>query len=186
MTNLSDETLVERVAGGDRDAMRSLYARHATRVFRFLVRLVRDAAAAEDLMSDVFFDVWQQAARFEGRSSVTTWMLGIARFKALSALRRRPHEPLGPDTAEAIADEADTPEILLQKVGKAAVIRRCLDALSPEHREVIDLVYYHERSVDEVAEIVGVPAGTVKTRLFHARRRLSEQLSALGIDRGWP
>lgn len=186
MTSLADEALVVRIARGETAAMQSLYARHATRVFRFLVRLVRDATAAEDLMSDVFFDVWQQAGRFEGRSSVTTWILGIARFKALSHLRRRPHESLEPDTAEAIEDEADTPEILLQKVGKAAVIRRCLAALSTDHREVIDLVYYHERSVDEVAEIIGVPAGTVKTRLFHARKRLSEQLSALGIDRGWP
>jgi len=186
VTGASDEALVARIAQGDAAAMQSLYGRHSTRVFHFLVRLVRDATAAEDLMSDVFFDVWQQAGRFEGRSSITTWMLGIARFKALSHLRRRPHQSLEPDTAEAIEDEADTPEILLQKVGKAAVIRRCLAALSPEHAEVIDLVYYHERSVEEVAEIVGVPAGTVKTRLFHARKRLSDQLTALGIDRGWP
>ncbi|GEO98663.1 sigma-70 family RNA polymerase sigma factor [Methylobacterium haplocladii] len=186
MTGASDEALVMRVAGGDAVAMQGLYARHSTRVFRFLVRLVRDATQAEDLMSDVFFDVWQQAARFEGRSSVSTWMLSIARFKALSHLRKRPHHALEPETAEAIADEADTPEILLQKVGKAEVIRRCLADLSLEHREVIDLVYYHERSVDEVAEIVGVPTGTVKTRLFHARKRLSDKLTELGIDRGWP
>ncbi|MCE4222370.1 sigma-70 family RNA polymerase sigma factor [Methylobacterium sp. C25] len=186
MTNASDEALVMRIAGGNALAMQSLYARHSTRVYRFLVRLVRDATQAEDLMSDVFFDVWQQAARFEGRSSVTTWMLGIARFKALSHLRKRQHAALEPEFAEAIEDEADTPEILLQKVGKAEVIRRCLAVLSTEHREVIDLVYYHERSVEEVAEITGVPAGTVKTRLFHARKRLSEQLTAMGIDRGWP
>ena len=186
MTNASDEALVARIASGDTLAMQSLYARHSTRVYRFLVRLVRDPTSAEDLMSDVFFDVWQQAARFEGRSSVTTWMLSIARFKALSQLRKRPHESLEPEAAEAIEDEADTPEILLQKVGKAEAIRRCLAGLSTEHREVIDLVYYHERSVEEVAEIVGVPAGTVKTRLFHARKRLSEQLTTMGIDRGWP
>lgn len=186
MTETSDEALLARIATGDRLAMQGLYARHATRVFRFLLRLVRDRAAAEDLMSDVFFDVWKQAARFEGRSSATTWMLSIARFKALSHLRKRPHESLEDETADAIEDEADTPEILLQKVGKAEAIRRCLATLSREHREVIDLVYYHERSVDEVAEIVGAPAGTVKTRLFHARKRLSEKLTEMGIDRGWP
>ena len=144
----SDEALVARIAAGETLAMQALYARHATRVYRFLVRLVRDPTTAEDLMSDVFFDVWQQASRYEGRASVTTWMLSIARFKALSHLRRRPHAALEPEVAEAIEDEADTPEVLLQKVGKADVIRRCLATLSREHREVIDLVYYHERSVE--------------------------------------
>ncbi|GBU16281.1 MULTISPECIES: sigma-70 family RNA polymerase sigma factor [Methylobacterium] len=186
MTDGSDEALVARIAGGDGLAMQALYGRHATRLYRFLVRLVRDPTHAEDLMSEVFLDVWRQAARYEGRASVTTWMLSIARFKALSHLRRRPQDSLEPEAAEAIEDEADTPEILLQKVGKAEAIRRCLATLSAEHREVVDLVYYHERSVEEVAEIVGIPAGTVKTRLFHARKRLSEQLSARGIDRGWP
>ena len=87
---------------------------------------------------------------------------------------------------EAIEDEADTPEVTAQKLSKAEALRRCLADLSPEHREVIDLVYYHERSVDEVSEILGIPEGTVKTRMFHARKRLSEILKAAGIDRGWP
>ncbi|WP_336485883.1 sigma-70 family RNA polymerase sigma factor [Methylobacterium nigriterrae] len=186
MSAASDAELIVRIAGGDRLAMQGLYARHATAVFRFLVRLLRDASLAEDLMSDVFFDVWQQAGRYEGRASVTTWMLSITRFKALSALRRRPHEPLEPETAEALPDEADTPETVLQKAGKAAALRRGLAALSAEHREVVDLVYYHELGVEEVAQVLGIPAGTVKTRLFHARKRLSELLLAAGIDRGWP
>lgn len=186
VTDASDEALVARIAAGERLAMEGLYARHSTRMYRFLVRLVRDPSTAEDLMSDVFFDVWRQAGRYEGRSTIATWMLSIARFKALSHLRRRSPSSLEPEVAETIEDEADTPEIGLQKTGKAEAIRRCLAALSPEHREVIDLVYYHERGVEEVAEIVGVPAGTVKTRLFHARKRLSERLAAMGIDRGWP
>lgn len=186
MNAASDEALVQRIAAGDRLAMQSLYARHSTRVYRFLVRLVRDAGNAEDLMSDVFFDVWQGAARFEGRASVTTWVLSIARFKALSSLRRKRPDALEPEFAEAIEDESDTPEITLQKVSKADALRRCLAGLSAEHREVVDLVYYHEQSVEEVAEILGIPANTVKTRLFYARKRLSELLKTAGIDRGWP
>ena len=90
MRSTSDEVLIGRIANGDRLAMQVLYARYHVRVFRFVVRLVRDEATAEDLISEVFLDVWRQAGRFEGRSAVSTWMLAIARFKALSALRRRP------------------------------------------------------------------------------------------------
>lgn len=182
----SDEALVRRIASRDRRAMQALYTRHGTRVLRFLQLLVRDETKAEELMSDVFFDVWQQAGRFEARSSVTTWLLAIARFKALSSFRKKRHEPLDPDAAEAIEDEADNPEIILQKATKATALRSCLAALSVAHREVIDLVYYHERSVEEVSVILGIPENTVKTRMFHARKRLSEILKVAGIDRGWP
>jgi len=166
--------------------MQVLYARHHVRVFRFTLRLVRNEATAEDLISDVFLDVWRQAGKFEGRSAVTTWLLSIARFKALSAMRRRSEEELDEGQAEAIEDESDDPEVVAQKKDKSAALRQCLAALSPEHREVIDLVYYHEKSVEEVAAIVGIPEATVKTRMFYARKRLAELLKAAGIDRGWP
>jgi RNA polymerase sigma-70 factor (ECF subfamily) len=148
--------------------------------------MVRDETVAEDLISEVFLDVWRQAGRFEGRSTVSTWMLAIARFKALSALRRRLDGELDEETASAIEDPTDDPEIALEKKDKSAVIRKCLVGLSAEHREIIDLVYYHEKSVGEVAEIVGIPENTVKTRMFYARKRLSELLKAAGIERGWP
>jgi RNA polymerase sigma-70 factor (ECF subfamily) len=113
-------------------------------------------------------------------------MLAIARFKALSALRKRPDEELDDEAAEAIEDVSDNPEVALQKKDKSAVLRQCLEKLSPEHKEIIDLVYYHEKSVEEVAEIVGIPENTVKTRMFYARKKLSELLQAAGIERGWP
>ncbi len=182
----TDEALVARIAQGDRLAMQVLYARRHVQVYRFVLRLVRNEAVAEDLISDVFLDVWRQAGRFQGRSAVTTWLLGIARFKALSALRKRPEAPLEDDAVDAIEDEADDPSTVLQKKDKGEVLRRCLMALSPEHREIIDLVYYHEKSVEEVGEIVGIPEGTVKTRMFHARKKLGELLKSQGVDRGWP
>ncbi len=147
---------------------------------------MRDQSAAEDLISEVFLDVWRQAGQFEGRSAVSTWMLAIARFKALSALRRRPDEALDEATAAAIEDPSDDPEISLEKKDKGVLIRKCLAGLSAEHREIIDLVYYHERSVEEAAAIVGVPENTVKTRMFYARKKLAELLKAAGIERGWP
>ena len=114
------------------------------------------------------------------------WLLSIARFKALSALRRRPDEELDEEAAGAIEDPSDDPEIALEKKDKSALIRKCLSGLSAEHREIVDLVYYHEKSVEEVAEIVGIPENTVKTRMFYARKKLAELLKAEGIERGWP
>jgi RNA polymerase sigma-70 factor, ECF subfamily len=186
MQTTSDGVLIGRIANGDRLAMQVLFARHHVGVYRFVLRLVRNEATAEDLISEVFLDVWRQAGKFEGRSAVSTWLLSIARFKALSVLRRRPEEELDEDAASAIEDHSDDPETALAKKDKGAAMRECLNELSNEHREVIDLVYYHEKSVEEVAAIVGIPEATVKTRMFYARKKLSELLKERGIDRGWP
>ena len=173
----SDLDLLEKIAAGDRLAMRTLYGRHSVRVFRFVLRLIGDESRAEDLVSEVFFDVWRQAGRFEGRSQVSTWILAIARYKAITALRQRREEALDEDFAEAIADPADDAEQTLAKRDISIRLQRCLQQLSAEHREIIDLVYYHEKSVEEAAEIVGVPCGTVKTRMFYARKRIADLLA---------
>jgi RNA polymerase sigma-70 factor (ECF subfamily) len=186
MQATADEVLIQRIARGDRLAMQVLFARHHVRVFRFVLRQVRNETVAEDMISEVFLEVWRQAGKFEGRSAVSTWLLAIARFKALSEIRRRREEWLDEEVAEAIEDQADNPEVAVQKKDKSEALRKCLTALSPEHREVIDLVYYHEKSVEEVAEIVGIPENTVKTRMFYARKKLGELLKAAGIERGWP
>ena len=182
----SDDVLVKRIAGGDRMALQVLYARHHLRVYRFTLRLLKDEGKAEDVISDVFLDVWRQAGRFEGRSQVSTWLLSIARFKALSTLRRRPEAELDEAIEASIEDSDDNPDVALQKKDKAAMLRRCLETLSMEHREILDLVYYHEKSVQEAATILGIPEGTVKTRMFHARKKLAELMRAKGIDKGWP
>ena len=182
----SDDVLIARIAQGDRLAMQVLYGRHHVSVFRFGLRLVRDEQVAEDLISEVFLDVWRQAGKFEGRSAVSTWLLAITRFKALSALRRRNDVELDDEAAGAIEDASDNPEVAVQKKDTGEVLRKCLMALSPEHREIVDLVYYHEKSVEEVGEIVGIPENTVKTRLFYARKKLAELLKVAGVERGWP
>jgi RNA polymerase sigma-70 factor, ECF subfamily len=186
MQATSDEVLIGRIANGDRMAMQVLYARHHVRVFRFVRRLVPDETTAEDLISEVFLDVWRQAGRFEGRSAVSTWVLAIARFKALSALRKKPDAPLDEESLGAVEDPADDPQETLEKKDKSALIRKCLSRLSAEHRAIIDLVYYHDMSVEEAAQIVGIPENTVKTRMFYARKRLGELLKAAGLERGWP
>ena len=180
----SDHVLVGLIAQGDRDAMKVLFARHNVKVFRFLMRFVDSEATAEDLVSEVFIEVWRNAGQFAARSQVSTWLLAIARHKALSALRRRSTEELDEEVLEFIEDPSDTPEAALQKTERSEILRECLTQLSPAHREIIDLVYYHERTIDDVAEIIGVPQNTVKTRMFYARKRIGELLAARGLDCG--
>ena len=159
--------------------MQTLFRRHNVRVYRFILRLVNDSSTAEDLTSEVFLDVWQQAGRFEERSEVSTWLLAIARNKALCALRRHAPEVLDDEAIEFIEDPADTPEATLQGRQRSNLIRNAMMKLTPAHREVIDLVYYHEKSVAEVAAIVGIPQNTVKTRMFHARKRMATLVLSL-------
>ena len=177
----SDEALVARVAQNDRRALQLLFGRHRQRVYRFALRLVGNAATAEDIVNEVFLELWRRAASFERRAQLSTWLLAITRNKALSALRVRVDQPLDEAMAEAMPDPAINAEDSLQASERNALVRRCLERLSPAHREIIDLVYYHEKSVDEVAAIVGVPAATVKTRMFYARKRLAELVKEVGI-----
>jgi len=174
----SDEMLIRRIAEGDQLAMRTLFGRHRVPLYRWLLRLVGDEALAEDLLSDVFLDVWRQAAAFEARSSVSTWLLAIARYKALSARRRPTDAELDEKIASRVADPADDPEVVLQKKTRAELLHHSLACLSPEHGEVIDLVYFHGKSVKEVAEIVGIATATVKTRMFYARKELADFVAA--------
>ena len=170
----SDEMLVERIAAGDRLAMQVLFARHRTSVYRWLFRLVGNETVAEDLLSDVFFDVWQQAGRFEGRSAVATLLRSIARFKALSTRRRRTHAELDETIETTVAENADNPEITLQKKNRGELIRAALMKLSADDRDILDLVYFHENSVEDCALILNLPVATVKTRMLSARKKLAE------------
>ena len=162
-----------------------LFTGHQVRVFRFILRMIGDKTIAEDLTSEVFLDVWRQAGQFEGRSTVSTWMLAMARYKALAARRRRTEDQLDEEVVEAIEDDGDDPEAAVQKKDRSDILRRCLGKLSADHRQIVDLVYYHEKSVDEAAQILSIPENTVKTRLFHARKRLSVLANEAGLDRSY-
>jgi len=183
---VADRTLLEGIARGERAAFQRLYTRQSVRIFRFLMRLVQNKATAEELLNEVFLEIWQHAARYEGRSSPSTWMMAIAHNKAVSSLRRR-REVTGIDESmPETADLDDDPEETAQKQDKGRIMRSCIAALSPDHREILDLVYYQELSVGEAAEALGIPENTVKTRMFYARKKLSELLKERGVDRGWP
>ena len=178
----SDEELIRAISGGNRHAMKLLYARHSVRVSRFALRFVADESVAEDLVNDVFLDVWRKAGAFAGRSQVSTWLLAIARNKAITVTRRRSCDPLNDDICETIQDGADDPETVMGKSQTRSLLFQCLTNLSAAHREVIDLVYYHGKSIDEVAEIIQVPPNTVKTRMFYARNRLAKLLAEARLE----
>jgi RNA polymerase sigma-70 factor (ECF subfamily) len=179
----SDDMLLESIADGNRTSMHILYCRHNVRVYRFILRIVRDATTAEDLVSQVFLDVWRTAGQFQGRSQVSTWLLSIARFKALTAMRQRRFEDIDQEDVRQIADGCDTPETSLDRSDTSAILRACVQKLSPAHREIITLVYYHDKSVEEVGQIIGIPQSTVKTRMFYARKQLAELLKGCGVER---
>lgn len=176
----ADAVLMQRVAAADRTAMHVLFSRHHLAVYRFALQRVQDKALAEDVTSEVFLDVWHHAGRFERRSAVLTWILAIARHKTFAA---RPKPYLQFDGNGGAGEEnTGTPDAPLQARDRHTVLRRCMTRLSAEHREVIDLVYYQEQSMESVATILGIPRSTAKTRVFYARKRLADELKKSGVD----
>ena len=177
----SDEVLLESIANNGKAAMHVFYARHNAQIYKFILRIVRDTTVAEDIVSEVFLDAWRNANQFEGRSQVSTWLHAIARFKALTALNRRRHEDIEQNNVREIAEEADAPEMSLDRNQTNAILRNRVAQLSPVHREIIDLFYYHEKSVEEVGEMIGIPQSMVKTRMFYARKQLVDLVTDAGI-----
>lgn len=169
----SELDLLRRVAAGDDEAFAALYQRYQPRVNAFLRRLLTDTLQAEEIADDVMIVVWRDAARFEHRSKLSTWIFGIAYRQAAKALRRRP-----PPHVPFEGQGSHTPD------GASAVETRqwvdtALRYLSPEHRLVVELTFVNGFSYQEIAEIAGCPINTVKTRMFHARRKLKALLSSL-------
>ena len=183
-TTPTDSALISRMAKGDQTALRMLVNRHHARVSRFILRFVGDRSLMEDLVSDTFFAAWQQAAQFENRSSVATWLLAIARYKALSARERRsvPTEPLDDVAAGALVDPKQRPDAVVERKDSARFLRRCLAVLPAEQAMLIELVYYREKSVKEAAVLTGIPENTVKSRMFLARKKLAVLLTAADLD----
>jgi RNA polymerase sigma-70 factor (ECF subfamily) len=185
-TDEQDRDLLARIAKRDSAALRALYMSHNVRIYRFILRLARNETLAEDVVSETFLKVWQKASSFGGQAKVSTWLLTIARNEAISVLRKKTEAPIDEQSAAEQEDESDTQETATAKKDKGAVMRACIEKLSPAHREIIDLVYYQDCSVAEIAGILNIPENTVKTRMFHARKHLSEHFKRAGIDRGWP
>jgi RNA polymerase sigma-70 factor (ECF subfamily) len=178
-----DLLLLRRVAAKDKKAFEALYHLYYRRLFAYVFKIVRRADLVEEVVNDVMLAIWSHAQSFDGRSRASTWIFGIAYHKALKALARRPApaETGGEKEAPEPVD-GDEPESLLARRELAGVLGRALHALSPEQRAVVELTYFYGRSYQEIAGIIGCPVNTVKTRMFHARRRLKELLPGLGVS----
>jgi RNA polymerase sigma-70 factor (ECF subfamily) len=181
----SDEALIRAIAKGDKGAIGTLYVRHSARIARFIMRIVRNESSVDEIVNEVFLDVWRRADQFEGKSQVATWLMGIARYKAISEIRRHSEAPLDANVAATIEDPADSPATTMDKNDRSAILHKCLAKLSPQHREVINLIYYQEKKIEEVARFLGAPVNTIKTRMFYARSRMAELLAEVGVDRAW-
>lgn len=182
-TDEQDQALVARIAAGDRAAFEQLFRAYGERVFRYTHRLISDATKAEEVTNDVMLEVWKTAARFEGRSKVSTWILGITRHLALNAVRRKQLDTVDVADAPPIADEQEVPAAVeLDRSVLKSALTRALGRLSTDHRDVIELTFFHGLSYQEIAEVVGCPENTVKTRMFHARKQLRGHLVAAGFD----
>jgi RNA polymerase sigma factor (sigma-70 family) len=183
MTSTDELTLLRRVATKDRKAFETLYHLYYRRLFGYLLKVTRRVELVEEVLNDVMLAIWKGAASFDGRSRPSTWIFGIAYHKALKALARRPVAEVESD-AEGGPEpvERDEPESLAARRELAGVLGRALGSLSPEQRAVVELTYYYGLAYPEIAEIVGCPVNTVKTRMFHARRRLKELLPGMGVS----
>ena len=178
-----DQALVARIATGDRAAFELLFRQYGERVFRYACRLISDSSKAEEVTNDVMLEVWKTAARFEGRSRVSTWILGITRHLALNAVRRKSLDTVDLDDTPGISDDGQpTAAAEHDRNVLKAVLGMALGRLSTDHRDVIELTFFHGCSYQEIAEIVGCPENTVKTRMFHARKQLKALLQSAGLN----
>lgn len=177
-TQLDDQEarrLLERCALQDQKALAELHAMLAKRIYAFALHRLNHEQDAETVVIDTLHEVWKCAAGFRGDSLVSTWVLGIARYKALNLRRGTPvvQEDIE-DYAEVIASDSENGEQALDRWQQEQQVHRCLDTLSTAHRECLQLVYFECLPLADVASVQGVPENTVKTRLFHARKNMRE------------
>ncbi len=183
----ADIELVARVATGDKQAFETLFTDYGERVFRYAHRLIHDVPKAEEVTNDVMIEVWKNAAKFEARSKVSTWILGITRHLALNAVRGKKLDTVDVDLAPEIVDPSESAErgaVADERADLQQKLRAALAELSADHRDVIELTFFHGCSYQEIAAIVDCPENTVKTRMYHARKQLQGILPGLGLDAG--
>ncbi len=178
-----DVVWIKQIAAGNRDAFEKLYGEYQKRLFRYFLRMVSSVEAAEELTNDVLVEVWKKAGEFRGLSKVSTWIFGIAHHKAMNEYRSRKPATVGLEAAANKADPADTPEESAAQVNLKEKIKRALQALSPEHREVMELTFTNGLSYQEISDVMQCPVNTVKTRMFYAKKQLQEILQSMGIRR---
>lgn len=177
----SAEDLIVRMARGDERALARFYDAFHGRVYAFALKLVRDRADAAEVLNEVMLEVWRRAGQFEGRSRALTWVLGITHHKSIDRLRRRGNVFDGDAAFADIADEAPAAVEVLASAEDSERLRGCLERLSDAHRLVLHLAFFDDLPYPEIAQVVGCPLGTVKTRVFHAKQLLKQCLTGTDV-----
>lgn len=170
------------VASRDAQAFERLYQLYEKRVFQYISTLVHDRSVAEDVVVEVMVAVWRGACTFTNSSRVSTWIFGIARHKALDALRkltRFEQERMEFEHAADLSNPGEDPVESIARKQEAALTRQALTTLSREHQEVIRLAFYEDFPYEEIARLLGIPVNTVKTRVYYAKQQLKQRLSRL-------
>lgn len=166
-----EQQLLAAAARGDKSAMRQIYELHHDALFAFLRMRCDDDGTTMDAVQDTMLDVWRSAGKFSGRSSVRTWIFSIGRNKLIDRVRRGSQLSYVEEVPEEV-DESPDAETVIAASQDASLLRACLDKLKKAQLAVIRLAFYDELPYGEIAEIEGVPVGTVKTRIFHAKQAL--------------
>jgi len=172
---------MELIVAGDRQAFREIYDRYYKRIYLYAYRQLGEGEGAKEVANEVMLEIWRGAKRFRGESKPSTWFFGIAVNKVRKAIKKRPppHEDL--ETVGKKADDKSAQDDAIYGSELREKMQMAIKSLSREHREVLDMTYYQGLSIKEIAEIMGCPANTVKTRMFYARKRLGGILQQMGI-----
>ena len=165
----AERNLIQAVARKDKEALKQLFETYHKRIFRFAFKLTNDMDAANDVTSDVFATIWEKAGSFRGNSPLSSWIFGITRNK-VRALYRKKHTFVDINEANLSNDTRDA-------VNAREDLSYALSRLSPEHREIVEMIFYLGFSYEEAAGVIGCPVGTVKSRVFHAKKLLEHYLT---------
>ncbi|MGB9629390.1 MAG: sigma-70 family RNA polymerase sigma factor [Thermodesulfobacteriota bacterium] len=171
--------LLKRISSGDEKAFKQLYDLTHRKIYFYLYRLVRRKQMVEDILVETYTEVWKNASKFKGRSRVCTWMIGIARNLAMNELKKlKVHEDI-----EEFEEQLQVSPLEEDPLDRKRLIQKALLKLSLKHREVLDLVFFHDLTYKEVSEILDIPTNTVKTRVFYAKESLKQSLNQIGVNK---
>ena len=187
VTNADLHALLARVARKDQAAFRALYEALEKPLFRFIQQKLNDPFQASDILHDVFMEIWKKADRFEGRSTVKSWVFGIAYNKCMDAFRRAGRVVVTDEVPEMVDDSPDG-EACVLAAQEGAHVHACLEELKPQHREAVELAFFEDMSYRDIGAVLDTPEGTIKTRVFHAKqlllRCLADRLQVKGSRDG--
>jgi RNA polymerase sigma-70 factor, ECF subfamily len=178
MSEVAPEVLLSQVSQGSVGAMEAFYQLYERTIYRYALSRLSDPFDAAEVLNDVMLEVWRQAGRFEGRSAVSTWLIGMARHKVLDRHRARGRHAghVSDEFLEDMADENPAPDRALGEAQDAQRMRLCIDKLGPNHREVVHLAFYEDWSQEQIAEVMQCPTGTIKSRMYHAKEAIKKCL----------